>query len=80
MLIQLQPQHLAKSELELEFLAVESGIVFVDDAMVVGADDNDVCGVVVLRTGEVVERALRIDVGNMLPDTSFAGTDAAHLL
>ena len=53
MLIQLQPQHLAILELELELPAVEPRIVLVDDAMVVRTDDNDVCGVVVLRTGEV---------------------------
>jgi len=54
MLIQLQPQHLAILELELELPAVEPRIVLVDDAMVVRTDDNDVCGVIVLRTGEVV--------------------------
>ena len=55
MLIQLQPQHLAIIELELELLAIELRIVLVDNAMVVGTDDNDVRGVVVLRTGEVVD-------------------------
>ena len=55
MLIQLKPQHLAILELELELLAIEPRIVLVDNTMVVGTDDNDVRGVVVLRTGEVVD-------------------------
>ena len=55
MLIQLQSQHLTVLELELELFAVEVWIVLVDDAMVVGANDNDVRRVVVLRTGEVVD-------------------------
>ena len=55
MLIQLQPQHLAIFELELELFAIEPRIVLVDNAVVVGADDNDVRGVVVLRTGKVVD-------------------------
>ena len=55
MLIQLQPQYLAIFELELELLAIEPWIVLVDNTMVVRADDNDVRGVVVLRTGEVVD-------------------------
>ena len=55
MLIQLQPQHLAILELELELLAIEVRIVLVDDTVVIGADDNDVRGVIVLRTGEVVD-------------------------
>ena len=42
MIIQLQPQHLTISKLELELLAVEEWIVPVDDAVVVGTDDNDV--------------------------------------
>ena len=54
MLIQLQPQYLAILKLELELFAVESRIGLVDDPMVVGTDDNDVRGVVVLRTVEVV--------------------------
>ena len=55
MLIQLQPQYLAILELELELLAIEPRIVLVDDTVVIGADDNNVRGVVVLRTGEVVD-------------------------
>ena len=55
MLIQLQSQHLAILKLELELLAIEPRIVLVDNTMVVRADDNDVRGVVVLRTGEVVD-------------------------
>ena len=55
MLIQLQPQHLAIFELELELPAIEPWIVLVDNPMVVGTDDNDVRGVVVLRTSEVVD-------------------------
>ena len=54
MLIQLQSKYLAIFELELELPAIEPWIVLVDDAMVVGADDNDVRGVVVLRTCEIV--------------------------
>jgi len=55
MLIQLKPQHLAILELELELLAIEPRIVLVDNPVVVRTDDNDVRGVVVLRTGEVVD-------------------------
>ena len=71
MLIQLQPQHLAIFELELELLAIEPRIVLVDNTMVVRADDNDVRGVVVLRTGEVVnvvglDNAIAIRVANLL--------------
>ena len=55
MLIQLQPQYLAILELELELLAIEPRIVLVDETVVIGADDNNVRGVVVLRTGEVVD-------------------------
>ena len=54
MFIQLQPQYLTIWELELELFAIEHRIILVDNAMVIGADDNDVRGVVVLRTGEVV--------------------------
>ena len=53
--MQLQPQYLAIFELELGLLAIEPRIVLVDNTMVVRADDNDVRGVVVLRTGEVVD-------------------------
>ncbi len=53
--IQLKPQHLAIFELELEFLAIKPRIILVDDPVVVRADDNDVRGVVVLRTSEVVD-------------------------
>ena len=55
MFIQLQPQYLTIWELELELFAIEHRIILVDDAMVVRADDNDIRGVVVLRTGEVVD-------------------------
>jgi len=55
MFIQLQPQYLTIWELELELFAIEPWIVLVDNPMIVRADDNDVRGVVVLRTGEVVD-------------------------
>ena len=55
MFIQLQPQHLAIFKLKLEFLAIEHRIILVDNAMVIGADDNDIRRVVVLRTGEVAD-------------------------
>ena len=55
MFIQLQPQHLTILELELELSAIEPRIVLVDDTVVIGADDNDVRGVVVLRMGEIVD-------------------------
>ena len=55
MLIQLQPQDLPIRKFELEFVAVEAGVVLVDNAVVVGTDDYDVGGVVVLRMGEVVD-------------------------
>jgi len=54
-LIQLQLQSLAILKLELELLAVEVWVVLVDNAMVIGADDNDIRRVVVLRTGEIVD-------------------------
>ena len=71
MFIQLQPQYLTIWELELELLAVEVWIVLVDDTVVIGTDDNDVRGVVVLRTGEVVDmvgldNAVAILVANLL--------------
>ena len=71
MLIQLKPQHLAILKLELELFAVESRIVLVDDTVVIGADDNDVRRVIVLRTGEVVDmvgldNAVSILVTNLL--------------
>jgi len=70
MLIQLQSKYLAIFELELELPAIEPWIVLVDDAMVVGADDNDVRGVVVLRTCEVVnvvslDNAVAILIANL---------------
>ena len=52
--IQLKPQHLTILEFELELPAIEPWIVLVDNPVVIGTDDNDVRGVVVLRTGEVV--------------------------
>lgn len=55
MLIQLQSQYLTILELELELLAVEVRIVLVYDTVVIGTDDNDVRGVVVLRMGEIVD-------------------------
>lgn len=55
MLIQFQPQHLAILKFELELLAIEPWIVLVDNPMIVRADDNDIRGVVVLRTGEIVD-------------------------
>ena len=71
MLIQFQLQHLAIFELELELLSIEPRIVLVDNPVVVLADDNDVCGVVLLRTGEVVnvvglDNAVAILVANLL--------------
>ena len=60
MFIQLQPQYLTIWELELELFAIEHRIILVDNAMVIGTDDNDVRGVVVLRTGEVVD-VVRLD-------------------
>ena len=55
MFIQLQPQYLTIWELELELFAIEHRIILVDNAMVIGTDDNDVRGVVVLRMGEIVD-------------------------
>ena len=55
MFIQLQPQYLTIWELELELFAIEHRIILVDNAMVIGTDDNDVRGVVVLRTGEIAD-------------------------
>ena len=83
MLIQLQSQYLAILELELKLLAIESWIVLVDDTVIVGTDDNNVCGVVVLRTGEVVDvmslhHAIAILVANLL--TTNLITIAVELL
>ena len=47
------PRHL---KFELELLAIEPRIVLVDNTMVVRADDNDVRGVVVLRTSDTGNR------------------------
>ena len=55
MLIQLQPQHLSIRELELELVANEVRVVPVDDAVVVGAEDYDIGGVVIQGAGEVVD-------------------------
>ena len=71
MFIQLQPQYLTIWELELELFAIEHRIILVDNAMVIGTDDNDVRGVVVLRTGKVVnvvglDNAVAILVANLL--------------
>ena len=71
MIIQLQPQHLTVLKLKLELLAVEPRIVPVDYPVVVGADDNDVRGIVVLRTGEIVDvmslhHAVTILLANLL--------------
>ena len=54
MLIQLQSQYLTILEFELELFVVEVWIILVDDAVVVGTDDNDVCRVVVMRPSEVI--------------------------
>ena len=56
MFIQLQPQHLTIRELELILLAIEPWIVLVDNPMVIEADDNNVRGVVVLRTSDTGNR------------------------
>jgi len=42
-------------ELKLEILAIEPWIVLMNNAMVIGTDDNYVRGVVVLRMGEIVD-------------------------
>lgn len=56
MFIQLQPQHLTIWELELILLEIEPWIVLVDNPMVIEADDNNVRGVVVLRTSDTGNR------------------------
>ena len=71
MLIQLLSQHLSIIELELELFAIEPRIVLVNNPMVVGVYNNDVRGVIVLRTGEVVDvvsldNAVAILVANLL--------------
>lgn len=71
MFIQLQPQYFTIWELELELFAIEHRIILVDNTMVIGTDDNDVRGVVVLRTGEVVDvvgldNAVAIRFANLL--------------
>lgn len=48
MLIQFQSQHLAVLKLKLEPPAIEPLIVFVDNAVVVRTEDNDVRRVVIL--------------------------------
>ena len=52
---QFQPQHLAIQEFKLKLFTIEPRVVLVDNPMIIGADDNDVRGVVVLRTGEVFD-------------------------
>ena len=54
MFIQFQPQNFTILELELELFAIEPRIVLVDNPVVIGTDDNDIRGVVVLRLCEVV--------------------------
>ena len=71
MLIQFQFQYLSIIKLELKLLAIEPWIVLVDNPVVIGTDDNDVRGVVVLRTGKVVDvvgldNAAAILVANLL--------------
>ena len=56
MLIKLQPQHLAIFKLELELFAIKPRIVLVDNPVVVRTDDNDVRGLVVLRTSDTGNR------------------------
>lgn len=56
MLIQLQPKDLTIIKFELELPAVEVRVVLVDNAVVIGADDNDVRGLVVLRTSDTGNR------------------------
>ena len=56
MLIKFKPQHLSICKFKLELLAIEPWIVLVDKPVVIGTDDNDVCRVVVLRTGEIENR------------------------
>ena len=74
MLIQLQPQYHAILELELELLAIELRIILVDNPVVVGTDNNDVRGVVVLRTSEVVDvvgqNSEHTDTGMVIPSFS----------
>ena len=55
MLKQLQSQFLTVLKLKLELFPVEPRIIFVDNPVVIRADDNNICRVVVLRTGEVVD-------------------------
>ena len=52
---QFQLQYFTILKFKLIFLAIELGIVLVDDAMIVWTDDNDVRRVVVLRMGEIVD-------------------------
>ena len=71
MFIQLQLQNLAILKLELELLAVEVRVVLVDNPVVIGADDNDIRRIVVLRTSEVINmmsfnNAVAILVANLL--------------
>ena len=74
MLKQFQSQHLAIRKLKLEFLAVESRVILMDDAMVIRTDDNDICGVVVLRRGEIVDMVgceqRHTDTGMVIPSFS----------
>ena len=77
MLIQLQSQNLTIFELELELLSIEYRIVFVDNTMVVGADNNDIRGIVVLRACKVVymvgfNNAIAIFVANSLATNLIA--------
>ena len=53
MLIQLQPQHFTILKPKLKLFAVEARAVLMNDEMKIGADDNDVRGVIVLQTSEI---------------------------
>lgn len=55
MLIQLQLQNLTVSKFKLEFLAIKVWIIRMDDAMVIRANNNYICRVVVLRLCEIVD-------------------------
>lgn len=71
MFIQFQRQDLTIFELKPILLAIEDGIVLVDDAMIIRTDDNDIRRVVILRTGKVIDvmslnYAIAIFIANLL--------------
>ena len=48
MVIQLEFQYLSIRELKLELITIETRVVFVDNTMIVRANNDNVCGIIIL--------------------------------